>query len=114
MYLILMFQWIKHRWLIFRFVLLTLMKWKPLVKIKLVVDISLGIKVWDTLFYLLGESDARALSLDFGGFILFMFRDVFEIYWITFRHDFIEIGWIELKFVSFYLASRDVLFWFLL
>ena len=84
------------------------MKWKPLVKMKLVADLSLGIKVWDILFYLLGESDARASSLDFGGVMLFMVRDVLETHWITFPHDFIEIGWIELKFESFYLASRDV------
>ena len=30
------------------------------------VDLSLGIKVWDTLFYLPGESDVGASSLDFG------------------------------------------------
>ena len=33
---------------------------KPLVKMKMVVDLSLGIKVWDILFYLPGESNARA------------------------------------------------------
>lgn len=36
------------------------MKWKPLVKMKMVVDISFGIKVWCTLFYLTRESYARA------------------------------------------------------
>ena len=79
----------------------------------MVVSLSLGIKVWDILFYLPGESDA-ASSLDFYGVILFMVRDVLETHWITFPHDCIEIGWIELKFASFYLASRDILFWFLL
>ena len=78
MYLIPMFHSMEHRWLIFRFVLLALMKWKPLVKIKLVVDLSLGIKVWDILFYLPKESDVGALSLDFGGFIIFMVMDVLE------------------------------------
>ena len=29
-------------------------------KMKVVVDLSLGIKVWDTLFYLPGESDVGA------------------------------------------------------
>ena len=71
-----MFQWMEHIWLIFRFVLLTLMKWKPLVKMKLVADLSLGIKVWDILFYLPGESDAGASSLDFCGVMNFMVRDV--------------------------------------
>ena len=41
-------------------VFLSLLEWKPLVKMKVVVDLSLGIKVWDTLFYLPGESDAGA------------------------------------------------------
>ena len=77
------------------------MKWKPLVKMKLVADLSLGIKVWDTLFYLLEESDVGALSLDFGGSMFFMVRDVLETRWETFPHDFIEIGWIELKFELF-------------
>ena len=54
----------KHRWLIFRFVLLTLMKWKPLVKMKLVANLSFIIKVWGTLLYLPGESDVGASSLD--------------------------------------------------
>ena len=54
-------------------IFLSLLEWKPLVKMKLVGDLSLGIKVWDTLFYLLGESDARAswfflvTTLDFMG-----------------------------------------------
>ena len=45
------------------FVLLSLLEWKPLVKMKMVVDLSLGIKVWDTLFSLLGQSDAGASQL---------------------------------------------------
>ena len=36
------------------------LEWKPLVKMKIVVDISFGVKVWDTLFYLPSESNARA------------------------------------------------------
>lgn len=36
---------VKHKWLIFRLILLNFMKWKPLVKMKLVADLSLGIKV---------------------------------------------------------------------
>ena len=39
---------------------------------KLVAYFSLGIKVWDILFYLLGESDTEALRLDFGGVIISM------------------------------------------
>ena len=94
----------ENRWLIFKFFLLTLMKWKPLVKMKLVADLSLGIKVWDILFYLPKEFDARASRLYFYGMILFMVRDVLETHWRTFLHDFIEIGWIELKFEPFYLV----------
>ena len=41
-------------------VLLSLLEWKPLAKMKLVVDLCLGNKVWDTLFYLHGESDVGA------------------------------------------------------
>ena len=41
-------------------VVLSLLEWKPLVKMKLVVDLCLGNKVWDTLFYLPGESDVGA------------------------------------------------------
>ena len=78
--------------------LLTLMKWKPVVKMKLVVYLSLGIKVWDILFYLLGESNVGASSLDFCWAMLFMVRNFLETYWGSFPHDFIEIGWIELKF----------------
>ena len=39
------------------FVLLSLLEWKPLVKMKVVVDLSLSIEVWDTLFYSPGEFD---------------------------------------------------------
>ena len=52
---------------------LSLLEWKPLVKMKMVVTLSLGIKVWDTLFYLHGESLAReswvflVTTLDFMG-----------------------------------------------
>ena len=65
---------------------------------KMVADLSCGIKVWDILFYLPGESDIGASSLNFCEAIIFMVRDVLETHWITFPHDFIEIGWIGLKF----------------
>ena len=68
----------EHRCLIFIFFLLTLMKWKPLVKMKLVAYLSLGIKVWDILFYLPGEFDAGASTLEFGQAIIFMVRYVLE------------------------------------
>ena len=74
------------------------MKWEPLVKMKLVADLSLGIKVWDILFYLPRELDVGASSLDFCGAIIFMVRDVLETHWGTFPHDCIEIGWIGWKF----------------
>ena len=74
-------------WMMYRLVLLTLMKWKPLVKMKLVADLSLGIKVWDILFYLPREFDARALSLNFCGVMILMIRDVLEAHWGTFHHD---------------------------
>ena len=38
MHLILMFQWMNHRWLNFNFFILTLMKWNPLVNIKFVAN----------------------------------------------------------------------------
>lgn len=98
----------KHRWLIFRFVLLTLMEWKPLVKMKLLVDLSLGIKAWDTLFYLLRESDAGASNLDSGGVEVCMIRNVFEAYWGAFPHVCMGIGWIVLKLGSFYLIPGTV------
>ena len=46
--------------LMFILVFLSLLEWKPLVKMKMVADLTLGIKVWDTLFYLPGESDVGA------------------------------------------------------
>ena len=67
-------------------------------KMKMVVENSLGIKVWDTLFYMPGEFTAGASSLDFGGSIIFMVMNVLDTHWGIFPHDFIEIGWIELKF----------------
>lgn len=42
-----------------------------------------------------------------------MVRDVLEPHWGTFPYDFIEIGWIELKFQSFYLVVGTVFFWFM-
>ena len=47
-------------WMIFILVFLSLLEWKHLVKMKMLGDLSLGIKVWDTLFYVPGESDAIA------------------------------------------------------
>ena len=47
-------------WKICMLVFLSLLRSKPLVKMKMVVDLSFGVKVWDTLFYLPGESDAGA------------------------------------------------------
>ena len=47
-------------WMICILVFLSLLEWKPLVKMKMVGDLSLGIKVWDTLFYLPEESDVGA------------------------------------------------------
>ena len=55
-----MFDSMMQMWLICILVFLSLLEWKPLVKMKMVGDLSLGIKVWDTLFYLPGESDAGA------------------------------------------------------
>ena len=86
-----MFDRMMQIWMIYMLVFLSLLEWKPLVKMKVVVDLSLGIKVWDTLFYLPRESDVGALSLDFGGSMIFMVRDVLETHWGTFPHDFIEI-----------------------
>ena len=57
---ILEFDGVMQMWMICRLVCLSLCRWKPLVKMKMVGDFSLGIKVWDTLFYLPGESDAGA------------------------------------------------------
>ena len=47
-------------WMIFMFILLSLLEWKPLVKMKMVGDLSLGIKVWDKIFYLPREFDVGA------------------------------------------------------
>ena len=76
-------------WMICMLAFLSMMEWKPLVKIKMVVDLSLGIKVWDILFYLPGESDEGESHLDFGGAMIFMVRDVLETHCGTFPHDFI-------------------------
>ena len=57
---ILEFDGVMQMWMICILVFLSLLEWKPLVKMKMVGDLSLGIKVWDTLFYLPGESDAGA------------------------------------------------------
>ena len=56
----LVFDRVMQMWMIFMLFFLSLLEWRPLVKMKMVVDLSLGIKVWDTLFYLPGESDAGA------------------------------------------------------
>ena len=66
---ILVFDSVMQIWMICMLVFLSLLEWKPLVKMKMVFYLSLGIKVWDTLFYLLRESNAGALNLDFGGVI---------------------------------------------
>ncbi len=50
------------------------------------------------------------LILDFGGDMIFMGRDMLETYWGTFFHDFIEIGWIELKFELLKLGSAETVF----
>ena len=55
---ILVFDSMMQMWMIFMLVFLSLLEWKPLVKMKMVVYLSLGIKVWDTLFYLPRKSDA--------------------------------------------------------
>ena len=65
-------------WMICILVFLSLLEWKPLVKMKMVVALSLGIEVWDTPFYLPRESDIGVLRLHFGGVMLFMVRDVLE------------------------------------
>ena len=57
---ILVFDSMMQMWMICILVFLSLLEWKPLVKMKMVGDISLGIKVWGTLFYLPGESNAGA------------------------------------------------------
>lgn len=80
---------------------------------KLVVDLSLGIKVWDILFYLLGKSDAGASNLDFSGFMIFRVRDVSETHWGTFSYVHIEIRVIMLNFESFLPLCWSCVFWFL-
>lgn len=55
---ILVFEGMKQRYWIYGSILLFLMHWKPLVKMKLWMDYSFGIKVCYTLFYLSEESDA--------------------------------------------------------
>ena len=57
---ILVFDSVMQMWMICILVFLSLMEWKPLVKMKMMGDLSLGIKVWDTLFYLPWESDVGA------------------------------------------------------
>ena len=57
---ILVFDSMIHMWVISMLVFLSLLEWKPLVKMNMVVSLSLGIKVWDTLFYLSRESDVGA------------------------------------------------------
>ena len=47
--------------------ILSLIEWKNFVKMKMVSNLSLGIKAWETLFYLPGESDTRAMSMNFCG-----------------------------------------------
>ena len=54
-----MFDSVMQMWMICMLVFLSLLEWKPLVKMKMVVALSLGFKVWDTLFYLPREFDAR-------------------------------------------------------
>ena len=89
---------------LFHIFLLTLMKWKTLVKMKLVANLSLGIKVWGILSYLPKESDVGALRWDFGGVMFFMVRDVLETHWGTFYYVHIEIDVITLKLERIYLA----------
>ena len=50
-------------WMMCRLVLLSLLRWKPLVKMKMVANLSFGIKLWDTLFYLPRESDVGVSSM---------------------------------------------------
>ena len=57
---ILVFDSMIQMWMICILVFLSLLEWKPLVKMKRVGDLSLGIKVWDTLLYLPRECDVGA------------------------------------------------------
>ena len=59
-----MFDRVMQIWMMCRLVFLSVLEWKPLVKMKMVVSLSLGIKVWNILFYLPRDSDAGASSLD--------------------------------------------------
>lgn len=54
---ILIFGWMKHKWLIFIFDLFSLMDSKLFVKMKLSAKFSFGIKLWDTFFYFPREFD---------------------------------------------------------
>ena len=47
---ILVFDRVMQMWKICMVFLLSLLRWKPLVKMKMVADPSFGVKVWDTLF----------------------------------------------------------------
>lgn len=47
---ILVFDRVMQMWKICMVVFLSLLRWKPLVKMKMVVDLSFSVKVWDTLF----------------------------------------------------------------
>ena len=42
--------------------------------------------------------------------MIFIVRDVLETHWVTFPHDFIDIGWIELKFELLKLSSVEIVF----
>ena len=57
---ILVFDSMIQMWMICMLVFLSLFEWKPLVRMKMVGDVSLCIKVSDTLFYLPGESNVGA------------------------------------------------------
>ena len=55
-----MFDSVMQMWMICILLFLSLLEWNPLVNMKMVGYLSLGIKVWDTLFYLPRESNAGA------------------------------------------------------
>ena len=57
---ILVFDSVMQIWMMYKLIFLSPLEWKPLVKMKMVLDLSLDIKMCDTLFYLLGDYDARA------------------------------------------------------
>ena len=44
------FDRVMNMWKICMVDFLSLLRWKPLVKMKMVIDLSFGVKVWDTLF----------------------------------------------------------------